>query len=465
MALYPDNSKLFDWAVSHGFDPTKVPASDPYNWVIAALHPASPNIGPVTGLPDMDTQPTMMFNWRQTDAIAPPTGLTTGETWDLEVVHLPGPGVFAVYRSKKSSAAWSTATYGWIVNNQYNWDGAGPTIATDGSFSSYGTPGSWVDEITQYRLAYAGFTGTLNAATMTDQGMMVGCQMQSPWFQSILSNVAKPPSAINGAPAQEMLWLSQFVNYTNPDNTAIAGFDQVFGISPMAEQWRARDGYYFPIRFKDGNFHWQSGQKMCNQIANPWTNSSWYGSSTQKPVPPIGNGSIALACFRGIASTTTLSVTSRVGYECCVNSTSNFRPFVTRSCPPDMLAIQEYFKLSSQLGDIYPSAFNDEDLLSSILTGISGFLPKPLQDKVSSFLPVAAKGIMALRNRKKNKKLPETEKVADEMVSDKSLEATVPATKKGPRPVRRALGAVTNIIPGGKAVKAATRGVKRVLGK
>ena len=74
---------------------------------------------------------------------------------------------------------------------------------------------------------------------------------------------------------------------------------------------------------------------------------------------------------------------------------SVLRAFVTPSCSPDINMVERYFKISSQLGDVYPARYNEDDILSSIIGGIgdlaSSFssMPGPIGWIAKAVSPVA----------------------------------------------------------------------------
>jgi len=397
-----DSNKLYEFAVSHGFDASQVPDSDSANWCMKALHPATPSVGPVTGVPDMDSQPSCTLHWRQVDQVIPPAALAPSDTWDLDIILFPGPCLLGAYRRCKTSDNFTPAATetGVIVSNQYDFvTGASHWVFNaDGSFEQ-GTSSSFTRDIKRYRCMYAGFTGILNAASLTDQGMVVLGQMANPYsYSPLTTNVSKPEAigTVESGYGIGTLWVDGRI----PDYNKGPTFNTTLSTTPTAEQWRAKDGFYIPLRFGSGLFEWQDGSITVDEFAYPWVRNDPGGPPTWTytnipPCPPMGKTQVGTVSFRGLAPTSSLSITSRFGYEALVEPASVLRAFVTPSCSPDINMVERYFKISSQLGDVYPARYNEDDILSSIIGGIgdlaSSFssMPGPLGWIAKAVSPVA----------------------------------------------------------------------------
>jgi hypothetical protein len=275
--------------------------------------------------------------------------------------------------------------------------------------------GNWSADVAKYRLMYAGHTGVLNAASLTDQGMCVAAQGPSDIDSKTLVDTNLGPGAPIGGSGSAGTDTIAFISgnsylltqpYSYGSGTPLPTFDDILSMSPRAEQWRAKDGFYFPLRFVDGLFQWQDSTQLYVNAANPWTAASG-AASTQWRVafplgPPPGRSLWGYACFRGLASTTTLSLTSRIGYECMVGQKSNFKAFLTESCEPDGSALDQYFAISNKLADVYPAIYNEEDLLSSVITGLStalGFIPGPI-GAIARIAGPAINGIRGIFSKK-----------------------------------------------------------------
>lgn len=391
-----DSDKLYQFAVEKGFDPSRVPASDSSNWCITALTPATEVAGPVTGVPDLDTQNTLTFHWRQNDTITPPASIGS-DTWDVDVLQISGPGLLTFFRTKKS--ADPTWTQYMFTNRQYNWNSSNPTLAPSGITG--GTPGNWPTDVAQFRPMYGSLTIVTNAASLTDQGMVAAGQIPPLWKPEIASSVigeatgAATPFPVTGyASPTDWTFASLNANGFAPD------FDTVLQTCTRGEMWRAKDGVYLPLRFVNGLFQWQQSNTMVYDGQGPFSNpvsstSLWKNTTvpntslgTYIPMPFPAGMNHGIACFRGLAPTTTLSLYHRLGYECTTQSQSGYRAFLTPSCSPDFVMVQEYFKLCSMLKEVYPASYNEEDLLTAIIAELAANAPPPF----NKILPLLARG-------------------------------------------------------------------------
>jgi hypothetical protein len=291
----------------------------------------------------------------------------------------PGPCLLGIYRRVKTTlgfSAFADVETGVIYSNQYDFTtGSAHFTFAGGVVTTTGVPSTYPRDVKKYRLMYASSTGILNAASLTDQGMLVVGQMAQPFtpvdLSSVTVDVTVAPDTARGW-AQGYNWVTEYVTKGQWGPT----FDNILAMSPTAEQWRAKDGFYFPLRFGSGLFTWQDGGVTVNSFDYPWiynnaVPTSW-NPNLCPPCPPNGNSNIGAASFRGLASSTSLSLTARFGYEVMVEPSSVLRAFVTPSCAPDMGMVEQYFKISSQLADVYPAKYNEDDLLGTIINGIGG---------------------------------------------------------------------------------------------
>lgn len=400
-----------------------------------ALHPATEVVGPLTGVPDLDTQNSLTFEWRQTNTIPAPTGLTAGDTWDVDVVSMPGPGLFAIYRRKKTVDNWGI-TNTLVLNDQYNWGSTEPTVGANGVISG-GSVGNWPADVRLARAMYHSMTIVTNAASLTDQGMMVSGQIPALYETENVGSVVgdnggTAPLTVRGR-SDPSNW-----NYATCVSRA-PDFDTLLQTCPKSEMRRARDGVYIPTRFTDGQFLWQTSRSMVYNGDGPWGGGSaaaWTVDPTFRPVPQLTRMNHGVVCYRGLAPTTSLTMFTRCGVEGAVEATSNFRPFVTPSCAPDMTMIQEYFKLSSMLSETYDSSYNEKDILTSIITELASSLGKPW-DKI---LPLIFKGGKKAMKGRKGKPGKETAAITEALedegatLSDTTTTKTKKKAAKGPIP-------------------------------
>lgn len=373
-----DSHKIYEFAIANGFDPSAIPDSDAYNWCITALTPATEHAGPVTGVPDLDTQNTFQFNWRQTNTITPPSGITAD--WDCEVLTIPGPGVFALYRTKPSSS--TTWTSFVIMNDQYSWNSTQPVV-TNGI--SGGNAGNWYQDTSAYRAMYHSATIICNAPSLADQGMVVSGQIAPIYTPVALTDVNGTTVTGTNPVAVDATGIPSLWNQGLTYNQRAPSFDTVLQTCPRGEMRRARDGAYIPHRFYDGLFRWQPSNNTYYTGVDAWggiSSNNWHLLAGWKPSPLFGRMNYGVAAFRGLGYQTTLQLFTRSGYELVCSAASSFRPFLNPSCGPDMTAVEKYFRLAAMLSESYPASYNEKDTLTAIIGELANSLLPPKASKL-----------------------------------------------------------------------------------
>lgn len=400
-----DNQYIYDLAKERGLDVSKLPNDPATCWVMKALDPASEKCGPLTGIPDLNNEATVVIEWRQIDQVIPPTGLAATDTWEGDYCTFPGPAILGIYRTRKTGA--TTWNYTLVLNKQYTWGSTQPNFTSAGITG--GNPGKWINDVTGYRVMYASSTGVFNGADLSNQGTIVGGQTPTPYLYNAYSNVAGTtgtganPVPLTGT-GTEAVWLQAVLRNAGPT------YDSIMQICPRGEMSRAKEGWYQPLRLTNvsANTPFTSAGEVLAVMDDPWLNQTTVNSlAGWVPVPVPGNAQLGFVSWRGIAATSTYAVTSRVGYECTLNTSTAFRSFVTASCPPDFALVQEYSRINAMIGDMYPSKYNSYDILGKIIEQLAQHMPAPW-NTIVPLLGKAAGGIAraATGKGKKSKPVP-----------------------------------------------------------
>jgi len=86
------------------------------------------------------------------------------------------------------------------------------------------------------------------------------------------------------------------------------------------------------------------------------TNGSGYVSGTAGHI--LSSSNMGLTIFKGLSSAATITVTTRIGFEATVPSSSALVPNVEKACPYDPVAINAYWAISKELMSAYPASYN-----------------------------------------------------------------------------------------------------------
>lgn len=435
---------IFNVAKERGFNVDKVPGDPASCWVLKALDPASEKVGPLTGIPDLNNEATVTLEWRQIDQLAPPAGLVSSDTWDLEMVTFPGPYLLGAVRSKKSSASdFDPVNFHLIMNKRYNFASTQPANVGGLPPISGGDTGKWPTDVAGYRVMYSSSTGTFNGADLSNQGTLVAGQLPTNYIFDPLINVAA--DVVSGTEVQGQApvtqWLKASVKSPAP------GYDGIMQTCPRAELFRAKKGWYIPCRLTNvsANTPFQPSNALIADMTDPWFSGSlFYLQNFPEwfPIPIPANAQLGVIGVRGLAPTSTFTVTSRVGFECTIEASTSFQSFVTPSCPPDFALVQEYARINSLLGDVYPSDYNSKDILGLIIEQLAAHMPAPWD----TILPVVAKAGRGIYSAATGKPKQAKKRSASEMMGKtkqveqpqkKTFKNTSSGIKGVPSPIRR----------------------------
>jgi hypothetical protein len=395
-----DNQYIANIARDKGLDISKLPGDPATCWVMKALDPASEACGPLTGIPDLNNEATFTIEMRQVDQVTPPT-MTAGQTWDLDYVALPGPALLGVYRTRVTGSVFPSNGVSLVMNKQYTWASTQPTIPSVGPIAG-GNQGRWPLDVKGYRVMYASSTGVFNGASLSDQGTIITGQVVDPYISHPIGEVAVVVATGFGRATPDK-WLEASINSPVPT------YDTILQTCPRAEMRRAKEGWYIPQRLTtvSANTPFQPSNDSIATMTDPWLTGSSNNLEVMPgwfPIPPVANAQMGVVSVRGLASTSTFAVHTRVGFECTLEASSNYRLFVTPSCAPEFGLIQEYARINALLGDGYPERYNSSDVLGTIITQLAGHMPAPWNKIVPILFKVTKGGVSMIRGKGKGGK-------------------------------------------------------------
>jgi len=334
-------------------------------WLSKAIHPPGGSSALLSGMPDGDTYPSAMLEFRNTQTINPPASVVT--TWNVLMLSLPNPEALALYWT------WSTG-----VDTVPTIDTVPKVLTnTDYSFASFDA------DVARFRRIYGSVTTQLNAPSLSDQGMAYVAQQRlqfSPFNINALLPAQTTNTAQRGYPAQLL-------------EIQVLPTDQslLMQISPNSYKEKAREGTFSVSRLVQPANQYQSAQTPIQYVgtsaellaATP-TN---YGA---RSLPVNYNGTVinftgaAPSCepwsgiwtyYTGISSNATIEVKTIHGYEVQPSLGSPFTLFVQPVTGPDNRAIASYLHLVLRMQDGYRSS---ENFLGGLLAAAKAIAPKVL---------------------------------------------------------------------------------------
>lgn len=381
------------------------------DWCIKALHPADPT-NEVRGVPDESSVPSLMMNYQSVYTISPTEG--SSGTWSLDGQLIPNPLSFGASLYTDSTGTHSIE----FINSQI----------PGGDHAARLT--NFLRDFQRWRLAYASVTIYQDGPDLANQGTVVVCQ--------------KPvePSRFNVYP--------QFPIVSS--NQTGKGFHHVFHMDasdlpdyaasqamPNAYFGKSKEGAYIPLKLTKTHQHWHSHRDLTYQANNSsmvsFGDSSAGGSlniSTSTSAVTSGaypflslndfhvqttdgdffrfagqvtsdfcNENWADFSFRNLATTTSLSLFFRFGFEVQTQPTSTLSPHLKLSPPSDPKAVESYFAISRELKDAYPADYNDLGKIWDVISSVAkkaapalGFVPV-----VGSMLPGIVRSAVAVGDR------------------------------------------------------------------
>lgn len=299
-----------------------------------------------------------------------PANTATG-TWSLDMQLIPHPIAFAS-ASKTDSTGTSVFE---ILNSQLT------GVDHVSKFDAFRTT------FTKWRLAYASVTIYQDGPDLANQGTVVVCQKPVDPVM-LTAHVGNMDGIFSGPAAQCHCFDLSAIDLPNFDASQ-AMPNSYFG--------RSREGAYVPLKLTHTHQVWHgphdnvyqctAGAQQTDPTASnylqlliPFSTNPLYqgqypftslntlhyyqsggsaGALAGSPTSNFCNGNWADISFRNLATTTSLSMFFRFGFECQVTPSSLYSPHLKLSPPYDPTAISAYFAVARELKDGFPADFND----------------------------------------------------------------------------------------------------------
>lgn len=349
---------------------------DGKSWALKALHPADP-LTEVRGIPDESAVPSVFQNFQMTYTLSNPTASTAGN-WEFDLFFLPSPVIFGAIRTRDSTGAylWST-----LVN---------PQIGVAGD-PWYTRQALFADSVERFRLAYAGITGHLDAAAISNQGSLSVAQ-----YAQIPVDLTVDTNAAGGN------------NYARPVqawNELPKTWDQLISM-PNAYVATAKDGVYAPYKLGRTCQKWKSSRDLIQFL--PYGSASVLttgvvampipaaapsmtslnggfpfglpgayvgGTAAQFVVQKRADVNVCHIAGRNLHYQSAMTFVIRTGFETQVSPASQLTPFAKISPRHDELAIDGYFAVAREFKDAYPEEYNSwEEILGVIGNAVGDVL-------------------------------------------------------------------------------------------
>jgi len=316
-------------------------------------------------MPDGDTYPSTMLEFRNTQTISPPKGGVV-PSWNCLILSLPNPEMIGLVWS------WSTAD-------------PAPTIATvpvylnnsDYDFTAF------AGDVARFRRIYGSVTTQLNAPSLSDQGMVYVAQQRLQLTQFNLNYlIADQPTDV----AQRGYPCNLIEVQTLPTDQSL-----LMQISPSSYKERAREGSFSVSRLVQpanqyvstqppASFFGSSDQLTSGNMLNIGTRSlrinyNATGASFNGAAPTTEPWSGVWTYYTGLSANATIEIKTIHGYEAQPSIGSPFTLFVQPVTGPDNRAVASYFHLTLRMQDGYRAS---ENFLGGLLAAAKTVLPKVL---------------------------------------------------------------------------------------
>lgn len=348
-------------------------------WNMKALNPSW--VGKPQGMPDRTSVSVAMYNYESSETIQMPSGDPT-KLWNVYINCFNHPIIFADVWLEDTSKIGVFTFSKTILNSQIpdipEYPNPGgysiPENTTVGNEQYVANKIQRTTENLAYKLAqlraevqhgrscYAGVTGTFNANTQNDQGIVHGGQItQCPVNTSIIDLVTSkiiPQYVYDPADYATYKSISNS-NRSLKNSPATEGFYGIFRLEEDMERFRniqAEASFYSePITFVDGAIHAQLPRQFC-MIKNG-----------TKIFEPLSN-QIIQVFMQGVASSSQIDLTFRMGFEAKPKERAMNGPFCFDSPRLDPLAMEMYSKINSEISmDLWTAAFNRFEWLGQMI--------------------------------------------------------------------------------------------------
>jgi len=340
-------------------------------WLEKAIHPPGQAVGQVRGMPDNETYPSTVVEFRNTETVASPNSTDVWNCLFLVQPNAEYPFLYWKWASSESDPTIATLATNdtTVVNPSYNFD-------------------QWDYDVARWRQLYGSATIELNAPAVADQGMVYCAQQR---LEQLDSSVYESAGAV-GLPQRNAQAIMIESLPTQPNVLA--------QISPKFYKQKATKGAFTVLgmcqpvnRYVVGNSpetSYGSTDQFHSHTPATWTIGNRLVQWENAPARRVNTGnsqnlSSSWVLFRGIAPAATLEMKMIHGYEMQASIGSSFALFVEPSAEPDPDAIDAYYRLRHGMADAYPASYN---FFGSLLAGLSSLIPKAIE-----WLAPAAKAV------------------------------------------------------------------------
>lgn len=318
-------------------------------WLQRHINPAHGPLG-AAPIPDHTSVPSVVAEFRETLVLNTPTPGST-DTWNADFLVMPASNMFGLHR------AWSTTA------------GQGDTFA---GLTSWAPPSIVAGA---YRFTHVGITIELVANALSDQGTVYAGQTNPNICLDVGQSLAAAAMAVAG-PAP-------------PQTTQTLVRDD-----PRHYQGLAKGGVYMPLKLAKPMVPYQqtvqTGRLIWrNEAGTPFNvgvNGQAFGFTTND----LCTYNVGVILFRGLSSTATLMVRTRLGIE-ATDAYTAWYPFVRPSAMLDECALEAAALASQSTPNGYPASAND---FWTILRAIGAALRGRVSQRVADAL--AAIGVPIL---------------------------------------------------------------------
>lgn len=379
-------------------------APDARDWLVKALHPAASHEAP--GIPDESLAQTVMPDYRTSEVIEAPTGLSAA-TWDLLLLHPPGDVVSFWWASGPGGTDFTAGATPFgcqfgMVTAQTMTQGPSmvfPTltagvppvfgVSTYNSVLPSSLPWAW-------RRRYAGITAYQTASALVDQGTVYASTFPTRWnnaglgsatVNSVTSVLIRTTAAMLPldentlelvspspyiAPARSGVYLpARFVGPVNDwaqsvypagDSYNIPGTGVVF-CDPSAVSPAFSSGFTIPV------YPSVTGATVTSSYSPSWVTT--YASGYPALDSNTANMSTGVIIFRGLAPSASITVRSYFGLEVQPRPDSPHRQFTKPPVKFSPVACQMYHMIAHELQLGYPASYNSLGTLLSAIGGVA----------------------------------------------------------------------------------------------
>lgn len=416
-------------------------------WCIKALNPAEVGLE-TSGAPDKSSARTLVLQYEMETRIAFPSAAGSPNSWGLDAQFIPHPVNFMFGRFKDDTGGYVAQPLGVFecLNDKMPGDGHAEKFR------------AFMQEVTVYRLAYAGLTLRLDAPSTDCQGTLLACQRVINNYEYGISGsvitIQAPQKAAASAPSVGASVYSAICPLPKlcvwPGENGIPGPSQpVYTRCAIPNHYSgdAKEGVYVPLHLTENALRWRgysdsvvwtprgatdaqfaplivsTHEELGVEGPHPTLTGAYFdaehgvGCYDALTAPFLSDVACDI-CLTNLSPKASLNLTFRIGIEVQVQPQSALQGQVRIAPPHDPLALTSYFAVTRQLKDAYPASYNDWGKIWGVIKrAASTVLPlaapllgsNPIGAAVMSLAPMAIRGVDKLAERSKQKKLTKAE--------------------------------------------------------